>query len=280
MQVQAAQVEGELDPEPTEEALDVVGRLGKSIGHQVDAPPFQLSQRLRARLVAVRDAEPIAGAVVVGQPFPPAQLRWQVQHVPGALVSPAQLGADQYPAPQLKFRQPRLDGGEVLVVQLVDQHRAEPGEALGAEFGSVVVRELAELLEVLDEQFHYLHGSTEDDIRRVVEDDAEPHLPRRLEGVSGDGVHLANHVGLCQAVGEHPLAIDDWFGLTRAGEQHPAGDVAQNLVARRHCGEQRGQFEVLGELGFVGRERSVEIDVALGMQEKDLHRAMRLLNVS
>src|SRR6266545_4521444 len=65
------QVEGELDPEPTEEALDVIGRLGESVGHEVDAPPFQLPQRLRTRLVAVGDTEPVAGAVVVGQPFPP-----------------------------------------------------------------------------------------------------------------------------------------------------------------------------------------------------------------
>ena len=41
VQVQAAEVEGELGPEHDEEAVDVIGRLAECVGDEVDAPVFE-----------------------------------------------------------------------------------------------------------------------------------------------------------------------------------------------------------------------------------------------
>ena len=61
VQVEAAEVEGELEPQHAEEALDVIGRLRERVGDVVDSLPADLLQRLEAALVAVGDREAVAG---------------------------------------------------------------------------------------------------------------------------------------------------------------------------------------------------------------------------
>ena len=59
-QVEAAEIEGELDPEHAEEALDVIGRLRDRVRDAVDPLPADLLQRPEAVLVAGRDREAVA----------------------------------------------------------------------------------------------------------------------------------------------------------------------------------------------------------------------------
>ena len=60
VQVEAAEVEGELEPEHAEEALDVIGRLRYRVRDKVDPLAADLLQRVEAVIVAGRDREAVA----------------------------------------------------------------------------------------------------------------------------------------------------------------------------------------------------------------------------
>jgi hypothetical protein len=60
MQVEAAEIEGELEPEHAEEALEVIGGLRHRLRDEVDPLAADLLQRVEAALVAGRDREAVA----------------------------------------------------------------------------------------------------------------------------------------------------------------------------------------------------------------------------
>jgi len=57
-------------------------------------------------------------------------------------------------------------------------------------------------------------------------------------------------------------------------------ELAQVLVAARHCVEERVELKVLYQRLGVLRQRLLEVEVAVGVHEIGLHRAIRLLSAS
>src|SRR5487761_2387106 len=133
MQIQAAHVEGELCAQHAEEADNVVSGLCERVGDEIYSLPTQLLQRLKAALIPLRNVEAVARAAKRRKPLGPALFTRSSQHVARAFGSGPQLGADQHAARKLELTQMRLDHREIIVTQLVGQHREQPAKALRVE---------------------------------------------------------------------------------------------------------------------------------------------------
>ena len=105
MQVQAAEVERELEAEHHEEALDVIGGLRERVRGGCEPPGLDLRERPEARLVSRMKLEAVARWLLASaHSLLPARRRPRlVEQVARALVAPAELGAFQHAALQLEL---------------------------------------------------------------------------------------------------------------------------------------------------------------------------------
>ena len=256
--------------------MDVIDRLGERVGHQVDTPVLQVRQRSEPALVALGNREAIARPVehaleqtlIAGTP----------QRVVATLVSRGQPRADQHSALELERHQVTLDQLEVVLVQLLAQHREESGEPRRVEVLGVRIGELAQPAKKTHEQLQFLNRTTERGARRVPE--ASPDGPLGPERLAGQVVELARHVGVLQAVGQHPLAIDDRLRIAQAQEQCSPGHVEDQLVACRHRSQQGLELEVLRHRFGLRGQVGVEREISVGVHQERLHFATRLRSVS
>jgi hypothetical protein len=86
LQVEAAEVKGELGAQAGQERKDVVYRLSQSGGRDVDPSFFELGERAEPRLVPLGDLEAVPRGAPLRQPVLEAAGRLAVEHVIGALV--------------------------------------------------------------------------------------------------------------------------------------------------------------------------------------------------
>ena len=163
-QVQAAEVEPELEAEHHEEALDVIGRLRERVGDGCDPPGLDLRERPEACFVSRMKLEaPARWLVASEQPLLPARRRPRlVEQVARTLAALAELGAFQHAALQLELAKVLLDGIEVVVAELFPHHREEASEALRAEARAMFVGDLPKLPE-----YGQIKPSTRTDLLRI-----------------------------------------------------------------------------------------------------------------
>ncbi len=163
MEVEAADVEGELRPQHAEEPEDVVRRLGERVRHAVDPPPADVRERPEAVLVAIRDREAVGrGTVRQREPLRPALLARPSHHVAATLVPPSELRAHQDAAPEPQLLEMVLEKLEIVVVELLLEHGEEPHEPVGPEVARMLVRDPAECSEHPQEEVENAHGPLQD----------------------------------------------------------------------------------------------------------------------
>ncbi len=123
VQIQAADVEGQLRPQHLEEAQDVIGGLGERNRNPTDPPVSHVRQDLRSGLVAIGDMEGVGRGPFAKHPLEPVRLLLVglAQRVVGAFVALAQFCAQQDAFAELQFRQMTLDTGQVLIAQLLSR---------------------------------------------------------------------------------------------------------------------------------------------------------------
>jgi len=201
------------------------------------------------------------------------------QDVVPAPVAGAEFCADEGAAAELQLAQVILDGLEVVVVELADERCEQAGEAVGAKRSRVLVGDLPHPLEHIGEQLEHLHGLVQHRVGGVAKPE-QLGLPLALERLDRQLVQLPDDRGLFEAIAEDALAIENRFRVGKAREKAVGGELAQVLVAARHRIKERVELEVLAESPGVRRQRLLEVEVAVGVHEVDLHRAIRLRSAS
>jgi len=208
MQVQAADIERQLDSEHLEEAVDVIGRLSYGIRHQVQAPVFQVCQRAAAVFVARMDAESVDRAARGQDALQPVPIRVirLAQDIAGPFIALAQPGAHQDAAAEPQRLEVCLDAGKVLVVKLLLDHAEEAAEAFGLELSGIFVGNLFEPAEQLDIHLQQVDGAGEDAAGMAAKDAQPPVmlLPVRLHR---NCINLPDHRSMLQAVFDDSLSV-------------------------------------------------------------------------
>ena len=98
-------------------------------------------------------------------------------------------------------------------------------------------------------------------------------MPLVLQGGGRDRVHLADDIGLGEAVGQDPLPVADGLRVVQAGEQHLRGHPVQELVTGGHRLQQRGQLQVLDQVLVAGGQVGPEVEVPVLEEQVGLHEA-------
>jgi hypothetical protein len=132
----------------------------------------------------------------------------------------------------------RLD---VIVRELLLEHREEAPEALGVEVGRLLIGDPPQPLEDLHMQRQQLHRSAQDRVGIV----GAPHRARlalALKRLDRQLVHLSDDFGMREAVGEHSLAVENRVGIAQARQDRALGHREQELVAGRHRVPERPQL--------------------------------------
>ena len=128
-----------------------------------------------------------------------------------------------------------LDRLQIVVGQLLAQHREEAHESLGLKAIGVLVGDRAQLFERAQVQVQQPYRPVED-VRGSGTAPQSPDLPFAGEGFDGERVQLPDERRVRETVGEHPLAVDDRIGIDEAGQQPALRHLIQELVAIRHHG--------------------------------------------
>jgi hypothetical protein len=278
-QVQAADVEGQLGPEHGEEGQQVVAGLGQRAGYAVQAARPQVRQGLLPGLILVRDGEPEAGLAAAGQPVPPALVVRLAQPVAGALVTRTQAGADQGAPAEGQLLQVVVHAAQVGVVQFGGDHAEEPAEAVRPEPAAVLVGHRPQRPELAGEHLQRLRRPVHQAVRgRAGQPEQAPLVAGH--GRDRDVVQPPDHGGPGHRVGQDLLTVGDGVRAGQNGQRDQPGLAGQVVVPGRHRRPERTQLQVLGE-GLLGGGRFAgRGEIAVGVHQPGLHRAIRSLRRS
>lgn len=131
LQIQTSNVEGEFRPQRHKKAQDVIGRLAKGVRDQVDTPVPDFRKNAPAGLVTFVETKAVTRRRNAKHPTKPTPLvAGLAQLMVGARIPIAQLGAQEYTVPKLELRQMLPDSGEIVLAQLLFEHRKKSLEAL------------------------------------------------------------------------------------------------------------------------------------------------------
>src|SRR5579864_498059 len=210
--VQASNVEAELNQQHVKEAEHVIHGLGERVGDQVEAPAGQLAQRLDARLVPRGELIRVRGRPLAQNALrPAARIRpGLAEYVSDAFVAFAQLRADQFAMVEFEAAQMILDGSEILVVQLGLEHPEEPHETIGLELVAMLVGNSAKSLQHLNQHPHDVYRAAQDPTGRI---GAAPDFPVALHGFNSKVVHPSDNLRVRQTIPQNVLAVGDRGGV-------------------------------------------------------------------
>ena len=261
VEVEAADVEGELVGEQREEVPDVVDGLRERVGDEVDASRPKFAERLHAGLVTRGDLEAVARPPTAGDPRNEPALLGAPEHVAGPGVPLPDSSADEHSLLELELPKVGFDRLEVGIVELVFEHREEAREAGRGKPRPALVSHLPQLPEDAYEDLHHLGRTMEDRVRRRGE--GSPDLSLGLHRVDRHPVDAPHDVGPLQAVGEDPLAISDGLRVLEAEQEGSPGNPEHQPVAGRHRFEHGPELEVeddvVGVVGQLGRQVQVAV---------------------
>ena len=90
-------------------------------------------------------------------------------------------------------------------------------------------------------------------------------MPIGVNRLDGEVVQVTDRAGLRDAVGQHALPVGDLRRVGETGVESLSGDAEEELVASGQGVNQRGELEVGDQVGLVGRQRGVRVEVAVSV---------------
>ena len=187
------------------------------------------------------------------------------QHEADPAVVPVELGADQRAGAEPQLPEVVADLLEVVVVQLALQRGEQRPQPVGAELPGVVVGDLPQLPQPGHVGFQMADRAGQVGRRILVAAAVtSPQMPLVLQGADRDGVHLADDLGVGEAVGQDLLAVADGLRVMQAGRAAPsrtprARNLSPAAIASSSVASSRSWIRSSWPAGSPAREVEVPV---------------------
>ncbi len=202
------------------------------------------------------------------EPAPPRAER-AAQDDPDPRAPPAQTLAHQHAPPEAQPLELLLDLPEIPVVEFLEEHGEQAPEGRRAEAFGILRRPLTQDPELAGEELQDVEGVVEVHLRGVPM--PAPDLLLLLQCLDRQVVQGTHGIGMLDGVVERLLPVEDDVAVVETCEQRLLGDGADDSVASRHRPQEDGEAKVLGQVGSLGRRRRAPVEVAVRVQEANLH---------